>query len=57
MTMDFNWSSLWEMSVWAEDGDSEKKQHICTKFKHKLSNENLRINLISFNVKIDLCRV
>lgn len=57
MTVDINWSSLWEMPVWAEDDDSEKKLHVCTKYKHILSNKNLRINLIMFNVKIDLCRV
>lgn len=57
MTVDINWSSLWEMPVWAEDADSEKKVHICTKYKHILSNGSLRINLIIFNVKIDLRRV
>lgn len=55
--MDINWPSLWEMPVWAEDADSEKKWHICTKYKHMLSNENLIISLIICNVKIDLCRV
>lgn len=57
MTVDINWSSLQEMPVWAEDADSEKKLHICTKHEYILSNENLRINLITFNAKIDLCRV
>lgn len=51
--VDINWSSLWEIPVWAADADSEKKWQICTKYKHLSSNENLKINFIIFNVEID----
>lgn len=54
MTVDINWSSLWDITVWAADADGEKKWQICTKYNHLMSNENLIINSIIFNVEIDL---
>lgn len=43
-TVAINWSSLWEIPVWAADANREKKWQICTKCKHLLSNENVISN-------------
>lgn len=48
-----NGAELWETPVWAADAGSEKKWQICVKYKHLLSNENLTINLIIFNVQFN----